>query len=924
MRVIGKTEEVGKHTATVSGTLPDGKGVMLTRDGQLVQVKNTIADEGGTAAEFNSTQVDPTQNIQCCVANGHVVIVYRDNESSSNYYAKVIVGSINTDNNTISFGAEAILYQGISTGYYGIDYDSNSDRVLFGYTDASATQHLYLRVGEINYTNKSVTFGTALQVTFVTSFNTDITFCPNINKFVVLYRQSSTTRAVPATVDPSDNSVSIGTSLAWDGSNGHNDLRGTFDSNRNMVVAVYSDQGDSGHGKVQAFQISVGSPDTVSAVGNTVEFHNAGIQNADIMFDPSTNCCLITYTQSANNYGYATVCHLDANGTPVFSVTTSNVIRRYIFRSFGGSYNYIALNTSTNIFMVCHSNSSNNNGLRTQMSILAPDVANMNQTGLVTYINGGSGSSVDTFASVAAYQNVCYEPTTDRVVFSYADNTTPNKGRSIVYSMGEQKILHESLVFQGDAGPSFPPKVCWAGSNKILVAWYNANDNKIKCRVGTVTDTGVTYGNTVDIHSGQTPTSTTRFLDMIYDSGNGKIVIFYSHATNGYLMAIIGTISGTSTTWTGNVIVVSEDISNLGCAYYDSTNKKVGYFYKSANGTLQVQQGTIDPSTLDGGNTAWLYNNFGLAYQVDDKTNSEYQSVCYNKTEDTILFSWVEYAGANDRMAKLRIGRSYSYGNNAQSKNGVRLKNEHQNGRINWDTPDMRDTRCMHVPSKNIVILGYRDQADSNYFNYSTGQMQGLGWNDESVGSSGTIYSGSVDPYKMQMVWDESFDKGLFIYGQAGSTYILPFTMTTTGSITIEPNKYAIPFADSSHAYGAYNWQIASLSCAYIPTIERTVIVARLDSMDNNSANDRVHTYVYKGEGSNLQNLNSTFIGISSGNKVDIKGSINTSAKSQYGNAFTAGNRYYITTEGELTDSQATTSVFAGTALSSTELLVKG
>ena len=99
MRVIGRTEEVGKHTATVSGTLPDGKGVMLTRDGQLVQVKNTIADEGSATAEFNSTQVDPTQNIQCCVANGHVVIVYRDNESSSNYYAKVIVGSINTDNN---------------------------------------------------------------------------------------------------------------------------------------------------------------------------------------------------------------------------------------------------------------------------------------------------------------------------------------------------------------------------------------------------------------------------------------------------------------------------------------------------------------------------------------------------------------------------------------------------------------------------------------------------------------------------------------------------------------------------------------------------------------------------------------------------------------------------------------------------------
>ena len=38
-------------------------------------------------------------------------------------------------------------------------------------------------------------------------------------------------------------------------------------------------------------------------------------------------------------------------------------------------------------------------------------------------------------------------------------------------------------------------------------------------------------------------------LDMIYDSGNDKVVIFYSGSSN-YLTAIIGTISGTSSTWT--------------------------------------------------------------------------------------------------------------------------------------------------------------------------------------------------------------------------------------------------------------------------------------------------------------------------------------------------------------------------------------
>ena len=133
-----------------------------------------------------------------------------------------------------------------------------------------------------------------------------------------------------------------------------------------------------------------------------------------------------------------------------------------------------------------------------------------------------------------------------------------------------------------------------------------------------------------------------------------------------------------------------------------------------------------------------------------------------------------------------------------------------------------------------------------------------------------------------------------------------------------------VPFGDSSYAFGGTRHTIDSLQAVYIPTIERTVILARFDSFDNDTTKDEIHSYVFRADGSNLQNLNSTFVGISSGGKVDIKGSINTSAKSQYGNAFTTGNRYYITTEGELTDSQATTSVFAGTALSSTELLVKG
>jgi len=921
MRVIGKTEEVGKHTATISGTLPDGKGVMLNRDGQLVKVENTSLRESPQGAiPFNATEVD--KEIRSCVANGHVVIMYRDNENSNNYYGKLIVGSINAESGLITFGNEFIFYQAVTAGHFGMAYDSNSDRVLITYTHSTASgQHAYMRVAEINYTNKNITLGTEVQLTSTTTFYTDAVFDSNVNKFLVLYRTSSS-YAVAATIDPSNNSVSKGTVLTWDGS-GHNYIRGTFDSNRNMILVTYSDQGDSSYGKVRPFQINVGSPDTVSNPTNAITYQSSATDNNNIMFDPSTNCHLIVFNHT-NGYGYATVCRLQANGTPEFPENLSSAIRRWIFRSFSGSgsQNSIALNTATNTFMVAHKKQSNSNGMRTQISISAKDSLSINSVDLVQY----SANDLLPFSSFSNYENVVYEPTTDYVVFNYADTTN---GKSLPHKMGQQKILCEDIPFPAPMGnvQSFSMRLCWAGSNKIMVAKYNNTDNKIYVKVGTVADTGITYGSEVDVLNGQNPTTAGNMLDMIYDSGNDKVVIFYSGSSN-YITAIIGTISGTSSTWTGNVIVSSNTVSEFGTAYYDSTNKKIGYFYKHpSTNYLHAKHGTIDPTTLDGGNTSWIGNNFGDQYTVDNTTtNGNYLSVCYNKTEDTILYNWVEFhpSSSPDRRPKLRIGRSYSTGSSASTVNAIRLHHEVQNHRIEWESGQTRDTRCMHVPSKNIVIMGYRDADQSNYFNYHTGQMQGLGWNDESVGSTGTIFSGSVGLSQMEMVWDESFDKGLFIYGNgSGVTQIRPFTLTTTGTITMGGDAQ-IPFGDSSYAFGGTRHTIDSLQAVYIPTIERTVILARFDSFDNDTTKDEIHSYVFRADGSNLQNLNSTFIGISSDDKVDIKGSINTSAKSQYGNAFTVGNRYYITTEGELVDSQATTSVFAGTALSSTELLVKG
>jgi hypothetical protein len=94
-------------TGTISGTLPDGKAVIVNSDG-------TLSEAGLDGPNYSSTGTDVVTDTylgEVCSApmRGNRIIVVWNSNGTSNYGGKACIGSINPSNRTISFGSVATV-----------------------------------------------------------------------------------------------------------------------------------------------------------------------------------------------------------------------------------------------------------------------------------------------------------------------------------------------------------------------------------------------------------------------------------------------------------------------------------------------------------------------------------------------------------------------------------------------------------------------------------------------------------------------------------------------------------------------------------------------------------------------------------------------------------------------------------------------
>jgi len=231
--------------ACMTGSPDTGSAFVGTVSGNSISFGSKVDFVSNNVSVVNAT-FDSNSN--------KVVISYRDLGNLS--YGTAVVGTVS--GTSISFGTP-VIWAAMSHQVGGQTFDTNSNKVVIAYYDTPTATGKAI-VGTVSGT--SISFGTA--VVFEASSATEIsaTFDSNVNKVVIVYRDSANTntgRVIVGTV--SGTSITFANPETYS-SQGYGHMSTTFDSNSNKSVIAYQDGGNSNYGTAVTFNPS-DAPDWV-------------------------------------------------------------------------------------------------------------------------------------------------------------------------------------------------------------------------------------------------------------------------------------------------------------------------------------------------------------------------------------------------------------------------------------------------------------------------------------------------------------------------------------------------------------------------------------------------------------------------------------------------------------------------------------
>ena len=433
-----------------------------------------------------------------------------------------------------------------------------------------------------------------------------------------------------------------------------------------------------------------------------------------------------------------------------------------------------------------------------------------------------------------------------------------------------------------------------------------------------------TRGSNIQFESGSTGLTAAA-----YDSSNQRVVIVYRDQGNSnYGTSVVGTVSGDSISF-GTPVVFNSADSYYNAITFDSDTNKVVIAYRDAATDGKAIVGTVSGTSISFG-TAATFN----------AARSDFIACTYDTNADKVVIAYEDFGNSSKGTAIVGTvsGTSISFGSEAVFEAGA-------TGYVD----------CCFETGSNKIIITYRDEDNSNYGTAIVGTVSGTSitfgtaavFASASIGYTACIHDSSED--KIAIFYDtSSTSKG--IVGTVSGTSISFGTATEflAGSADFIQAVYAaninrpvICYRDSQNSNkgtahiatisgtsisfgtslvveaGVSNW----LGAAY-DSDEQRVICCYQD--DSDSEKGKAVSIDVATTGTNLTSEN--FVGFSDGAYADaatatiqVVGSIEDAQS-----GLTPGQAYYVQNDGSLNTTAGSPSVFAGTAIAATKLIVKG
>ena len=867
LKVIGGVPD-GEYKAIASGSLPNGKPVVVNSDGTVsVVASSEVSGVIGSTATYYAGETRFTATVGA--SDNKVIIIYRDGNNGD--YITYVVGTVS--GTSITFGSSGV----ISTSYtpqtedMSAAYNPSTDTVVVHWSTNDNSYSSVAAAGTLSGT--SITWGSVVQVYQVGSnvnrFPT-VSYDSGNDKFVFGYGDSSG-RGVAAVGSVSGTTITLGDAGYFASSN--NTLVGatlasTYDSSSGKIVFTYPNYSSSQYGTAVVGTVS----GTDITFGTPVVYESANCAEQDVTYDSVNNKIVTVYRDGGNSlqftYAVGEVSGTSITfGTPaliaskrfdkvkcVFNSTTGKVTA--IGKDSGGAdypdlfvgevsgttatwgsetsvasvaVNYLQIASTGSVVVPVYTQPSTSDYGRAivyQSDYTSTNITAENYIGMSRGVveSTGSPASIGSSVTYAAAQTfskaAVYDANAQKVVIAYNDNANSGYGTAIVGTVSGTSISFGTEVVFDANTITMPYKMVYdPDSQKVVIAYRNGGTTQGKAVVGTVSGTSISFGSVATF-----TTSDARGINMIYDTVNDRVVVPYMDFSNSnYGTAAVGTVSGTSISFGTPVVFQSENTSSgaIGAAFDTSNGKTVfTYIRRSDSDSGYAIVGTVSGTSI----------SFGTAVKFND--GETYYNACdYDSNAGKILAVFADYQDGSAPTGKGIVGTvsgtSISFGTAAQ---------------FFGDYPIYINTEYDSTAQQTLII--FRDNNGANQYSNIV---------------QGTISGTSV-------------------------------TFNDPLEISIKANSY--------------------MDLAYDPDQNKTV-VAIADINDGYFGKSFVYT-------ADTETTNRYPVADGDPARLDIIGSVSENQLS-----LTAGEKYYVQNDGTLSTTAGSPSVLAGTAISATKLVVK-
>lgn len=199
---------------------------------------------------------------------------------------------------------------------------------------------------------------------------------------------------------------------------------------------------------------------------------------------------------------------------------------------------------------------------------------NNSQYGQIAMVSTSSNYTPVVFHSSTTEDiTAAYDTNSNKVLVCYTDSADSSKGKARVGTISSGGSVSFGTEVTYSTGSTFNNCAVFdSTNNKVVVLYETGND--LKAKVGTISGTSVSFGSEVTVDTNYI----TRFsLSASFDTTNGVVIAAWedrqSSPNNG--KAAIGTVSGTSISWSGLSTFEAGNVANTSCVYDPDTGKTI-------------------------------------------------------------------------------------------------------------------------------------------------------------------------------------------------------------------------------------------------------------------------------------------------------------------------------------------------------------